>query len=373
VKHLPGLYRRKNGIYWFAKQINGVRKFRSLKTKDLQDAIKLANALDTGKVVPDSPIEQLIEPFLNHKTKLNRYTAASVDSKGPILRKFAKFTNGCPVADIDETIIQTIYEAQIDEGLSPETAVSYISTLRALFKWAVKVQKLIPENPCNDLHLARVSTKARKDFCKPELVENLIANCPREDVKFVLFAGFHAGMRKGEIIEARPFWFDLRNRQIHMRKHDGIQFKDQEERSIPMTTAFAAFLEQYGLRDPYLLRPEVKKGKSLYRYDFERPFTQYIESCFECHTCGGFVMKEEKCPKCGGVDLRCCDWITTHIMRHTFASLLASAGESIYDIAVWLGDDVRVVQKHYAKLLPMKRDLGVAFQSASSSAEVRRA
>jgi hypothetical protein len=34
---------------------------------------------------------------------------------------------------------------------------------------------------------------------------------------------------------------------------------------------------------------------------------------------------------------------------------------------------VRVVQKHYAKLLPMKRDLGVAFQSASSSAEVRRA
>lgn len=373
MKHLPGLYRRKNGIYWFAKQIGGVRKFRSLKTKDLQQAIKLARVLDTGKVATDSPIDKLIEPFLNHKKSLNRYTHASLDSKGPVLRKFAKFTNSLPIADIDETIIKAFYDLQIEEGLSSETAVSYVSTLRAFFRWAVRVQKLIPDNPCNDLHLARVSTKARKDFCKPELVENLIANCPRDDLKFILYAGFHAGMRKGEIVEARPFWFDLKNRQIHLRKHDGIQFKDQEERSIPMTTAFAAFLEQYGLRIPYLLHPEEKKGRSMYRYNFRRPFEDYMNSCFECLTCGGFARNTDSCPKCQGKDLRCCNWITTHIMRHTFASLLASAGESIYDIAVWLGDDVRVVQKHYAKLLPVKRDLGVAFQSASTLGEARRA
>jgi integrase len=41
---------------------------------------------------------------------------------------------------------------------------------------------------------------------------------------------------------------------------------------------------------------------------------------------------------------------TPHIARHTFASLLASAGVSIYKIAQWLDDDVRVVQQHYAKL-----------------------
>ena len=52
-----------------------------------------------------------------------------------------------------------------------------------------------------------------------------------------------------------------------------------------------------------------------------------------------------------------CERITPHIMRHTFASLLASAGVSIYKIAVWLGDDVRVVQQHYAKLLPQDGDI----------------
>ena len=54
-------------------------------------------------------------------------------------------------------------------------------------------------------------------------------------------------------------------------------------------------------------------------------------------------------------------WVTPHIMRHTFASLLASAGVSIYKIAKWLGDDVRTVQRHYAKLLPNDSEIERAY------------
>jgi hypothetical protein len=115
-----------------------------------------------------------------------------------------------------------------------------------------------------------------------------------------------------------------------------------------MTHEFAAFLKSYGLRTPYMLHPEVEKGKSLYRYDFEHYFDDYVRA--------------------QNLPFR----LTTHIMRHTFASLLASAraedggpANSIYEIAVWLGDDIRVVQKHYAKLLPVKRDVGRAFRTAS--------
>ena len=86
-------------------------------------------------------------------------------------------------------------------------------------------------------------------------------------------------------------------------------------------------MEGYGLREPYMLHPEVAKGKSLYRYDFDRPFREYVKA-------QGF------------------SWVTPHVMRHTFASILASRGVSIYLVAEWLGDDVRVVQKHYARLLP---------------------
>jgi hypothetical protein len=44
-------------------------------------------------------------------------------------------------------------------------------------------------------------------------------------------------------------------------------------------------------------------------------------------------------------------------MRHSFASICASKGIDIYRIATWLGDDVRVVQRHYAKLRPDDREI----------------
>jgi integrase len=144
-------------------------------------------------------------------------------------------------------------------------------------------------------------------------------------------------MRALEIVEAVPWWFDLRAGQVHMRKTPTMKFKDREERTIPLTAEFNRFLKRYGLRQPFMLHPENQHGLNRYRYDFTRPFRLY--------------MKAQGCP-----------WVTPHIMRHTFASLLASRGESIYQIAVWMGDDVRVVQKHYAKLLPIRGVIDKAFQ-----------
>ena len=57
-----------------------------------------------------------------------------------------------------------------------------------------------------------------------------------------------------------------------------------------------------------------------------------------------------------------CAEVTPHIARHTFRQFArSSAGVSIYKIAQWLGDDVRVVQQHYAKLLPKDADIEAAF------------
>jgi hypothetical protein len=49
-------------------------------------------------------------------------------------------------------------------------------------------------------------------------------------------------------------------------------------------------------------------------------------------------------------------------MRHSFTSICASKGIDIYRIATWLGDDVRVVQRHYAKLRPDDREIMKAFR-----------
>lgn len=48
-----------------------------------------------------------------------------------------------------------------------------------------------------------------------------------------------------------------------------------------------------------------------------------------------------------------------HIMRHTFGSLRAQAGRSIFKIAQWMGDSVRTTERHYAKLAPSDPDIEV--------------
>ena len=44
-------------------------------------------------------------------------------------------------------------------------------------------------------------------------------------------------------------------------------------------------------------------------------------------------------------------------MRHTFASLLVQENTSIFKVAQWMGDTVRVAEKHYAHLLPKDDDI----------------
>lgn len=92
-----------------------------------------------------------------------------------------------------------------------------------------------------------------------------------------------------------------------------------------------------------MLRPDVPHGNARYRYDFRRPWKRFMED-------------------------QDCEWVTPHAMRHTFASLLASKGVSIYKIALWLGDDVRVVQK----LLSKDEDIESAFRR-SAKAGVQKA
>ena len=39
---------------------------------------------------------------------------------------------------------------------------------------------------------------------------SLVSECLDREMKFILYCGFHAGLRKGEIVQARPQWFDLK-------------------------------------------------------------------------------------------------------------------------------------------------------------------
>lgn len=331
---LKGIYLR-GTTYWFAKQVNGRRSFVSLETEDYVEAVQRAREIkDTPELQPAQSFTAEVERFLKHKYETNRYSKMSAESKRSCLNMFANSVRDVPPANVTGYHCKAFYGAA-KARVVPSTAESYMFTLRSFFNWCVR-ERLCRRNPVLDVQLDRIDRKGKILFADFDLAQRLIKNAPDNDLRYVLFCGFHTGMRKMEIVEAVPEWFNLAARTVEIRATATFRPKDRDARTVPLTDQFAEFLKQYGLRAPYVLQPDVAHGSHRYRFDFRRAFSEY--------------MKAQAVP-----------WISPHVMRHSFASICASKGIDIYRIATWLGDDVRVVQRHYAKLRPDDREIMKAF------------
>lgn len=345
-----GIYKRKNS-YWLNVQKDNKRTFISLRTSDLSVAIrKAAQIRHSPQITSGLLLQNCVERFV-HARRLARERGArkgwawrSAQSKIYTLRMFAAFCGKTTPDRVTKDHVKRFYESRL-HTLNAQTAYGYYMTVRSFFNWCV-AEHLTRENPCIEFKVESPPAAPRKNFCSAELVAKLLNKCEREDLKYVLYCGFHAGMRALEIVESVPWWFDLQRGHVHLRKTPTIDFKDLEERTVPMTAVFQEFIrDEYGLREPFMLHPENEHGKNRYRYDFRRPFYEY--------------MKEQSC-----------EWVTPHIMRHTFASLLASmdpmlGGPSDFEVATWMGIDLRTYQRTYAKLRPRRGALDKAFHSES--------
>jgi integrase len=86
-------------------------------------------------------------------------------------------------------------------------------------------------------------------FADLELAHRLIQNATTDDLRFVLFCGFHTGMRKLEIVDAVPEWFNLSTRTVEIRATSTFRPKDRDARTVSLTDQFA--------RLPEKLRPAI--------------------------------------------------------------------------------------------------------------------
>jgi len=344
MNELKGIRKRGQTYYFWPSQINGIRpKEICLQTHDLSEAIKRAAEMrGNPTLTPSGRLPGEIEKHLTEgrvfKGKRLHYSRSTTEAKRYQLELWI---DSLPksvreLSDVSTAMVQDYYEFALSTQ-SVATAHKRLMNIRALFQWAIEKNK-VRHNPCLGVKTRAEESTPRVAYCSREVRDRLIQECPREDLKFVLYAGFHAGFRKNEIIQAVPWWFNMELAHIDMRDTPTMKFTAfKQARSIPMRDCFRAFLLEYGLRHPFMLRPEVTHGQNLYRYDFAKPFREYI----------------------AGSGLRTVQGseITPHVMRHTFASLLAIEGKSIYKISAWLGDSVTTTEKHYAHLSPSDRDI----------------
>jgi integrase len=153
------------------------------------------------------------------------------------------------------------------------------------------------------------------------------------NMHLVFGLGIYAGLRKNEIVNARWEWFSFKRKLITLSSHDGFQLKDSESRTIPLHERLYRILEPHRKKEGFLFIPHKETpGRHRYRYEFNRPFENVL--------------------KRAGLE-----WVTSHVLRHTFASQLAIAGVSLYKISKWLGhSDVKTTQI-YAHLQTHDEDI----------------
>lgn len=329
-----GIYLR-GRTYWLKFQRAGVRSYVSLETGDPVEAVSRAYEIrEAPALAPRSPMLATIDRYLAGKRRLNIYSRATERVTGAALREFAAAVGKARVDQVSAKVAQQHYE-RLQARVAETTAQIHMRALKAFFGWCVR-ERLCLRSPFADVQLAIIDSPARLRFATAAQRDRLIRGAPDDDLRFILFAGFHAGLRKGEIIEARVGWFDLhKSRAVHVENTDTFRVKDREARFIPLTKPFRSFLCRYLRGKPgegFALRPEVAHGRGTYRYDFHRTYNDYVTR----------------------KHLR---WVTAHVMRHTFASLLVQAGVSVFKVARWLGDGVEVVERHYAHLSPKDADI----------------
>jgi len=346
MREARGIVRRRK-VYWFNRQVRGLRVWMNLHTENPAEAIIRAAQFRNNPLVNGSGFISDIERFLTWKSSHGEYTRQSVSSRRNVLELFKSWLPpDCLTENITPKQVDNWFHYLLHKKnpVTLSTAAGYLATASAFFRWSIE-QRLRGDNPVDTINVPKIGKTSRIRWVKRTDKIHLINDAPTDSLRFILYCGFDAGLRRGEIVEARRDWFDLDAGCLTVRRcdrpprlRDGeLPFapKDRDERTIPLTKSFSEFLHKFLTPltpTDFTLEPTVTHGTWRYRYDFRRPFTDY--------------MNTQKLP-----------WVTPHVMRHSFASILASAGVSIFKIAQWLGDDVRVVQRHYAHLAPGDTDI----------------
>ncbi len=336
---MKGLFRR-GRTWWvrFTPAPGAAQQRFSLGTDDEVKAITAAQDLirrmGTAAMAVAGSCEAEIEAYLVAK-KRDGLAASTLQSRGYVLRQFAAHTAAVSPQLISRAAVEKWYNGQ--RAKSEHTAADYLATVKVWFKWLLDEGRLTQDQaslvkPPKKLP-KKLPMRMRRTFLMPDQARQLLEACDDPGLKFAVYCGLHAGMRKGEIIEARPEWFDMTEGLIHVQATPTFEPKTRDCRTIPMTDEFKAWLlDEYKLHSPFMLLPHKKvKGRKInsthrYRYDFRTAFENLTAACqFE---------------------------VTFHDLRRTFASLLVSRGVSLYKVAKWLGDTTAVVENTYGHLIP---------------------
>jgi integrase len=241
-----------------------------------------------------------------------------------------------------ETLVQNLDRVQVQDavtkmslsGLAPVTVRQNIRSLNRLLNRAVE-DGVLASNPAAKVKLPKKTKRAVRFLNKDEREKLLgIARSRGRNALLLVALGMYLGLRKAELCAIKWSQIDLAQKVVHVENQEHFTTKSGKNRAIPICEELMVILKSVTAWNGYVLKPrnQPKAGKR-YRWEFRGLLAGMVAEA---------GLKK---------------WMTPHVMRHTFASIAAQGGVSLFKIGSWMGHTMSEVTEIYAHLAAYDSDI----------------
>ena len=231
------------------------------------------------------------------------------------IRAFSREYGNHRLSQITPWLIERFKRTRKDQ-VSVASVNRDLAVLKHMFSMAIR-WGLATENPVKLVKFFKLNNQ-RIRFLSLEEEDKLLAACDPE-LRRIVIAALHTGMRRGELFALQWNHVDFTNRLVTV-----ADSKNREPRRIPMSSTLTALLEEIRINAPASLF--VFHGKK------DQPY-RCIRSQWE-----------RAAKKAGIRDFR------FHDLRHTFASRLVMAGVDLVTVKELLGHKSIEMTMRYSHL-----------------------
>lgn len=330
---------KRGDTWWVAYYVHGKLTRRSLKTTNKRVAEREKQALEAQLISPHRLVQKEQNPsvdvfwskYVNEYAKEHKRPRA-IERTESFWCQLLDFTKAQRLGDISKRDIEAFKLRRRQLGNSEQTVNNALRELKALFNRAIKMELYTGANPVTGVEMYPIDKRMPEFHTEKELhgLLSVAGKHGRILKRVVLLCGW-AGLRKNELANTRWEWMDFDNPKgpvIHVKQFPGFDIKDHEDRSIPMNKRI--YDEFYPDRQPegFIFESGTQsQGRNFYRFDPKRSLMAALKEA-------GLTTADP-----------------FQRLRHTFGSLLAQKGVSIFKVSKWMGhSSVQVTERHYAGL-----------------------
>ena len=317
-------------VYFPAGKRTTVSTKKKNKNEAMEFLIKFKNSLSEKSqeiIIQENPstitLSQFREEYISYltATKSSKYISSIKYS----FNQLVPFCGDIQLPNIDNRLIDKFIISTF--ARTQRGAHHYYRTLKAAFNKAVEWD-YISINPFAKVRFPKLSKSFPAFISENELLI-ILTNTPYQYLKDIFTVGFYTGLRLGELINMQWNWIDFFQNQITVKCTDDFLTKSKKERIVPMSEKVRSILISRFNLSVHQSNEVVFyriKGRKLHQETISKQFKEAVRK--------------------SNLNER----IHFHSLRHSFASLLAQKGVSLYIIKELLGHEDLATTQIYSHL-----------------------